>query len=185
MLRHTEGAAADSARLTSEELNGVLSDAIRRQSREQAELDRQVSRLGQVTSLQEAREIAQQLGVEERHVEAALREHQKLRRRGEKRALVRQQKRALGTGLLVVGTGIALGGLFLPLPHLAVLALAGLVAAGGAFLLFQAATGRISDAEADQAELLPVAGTCRVCGKPAYNERATFCAEHQYRLPGS
>src|SRR5207244_4004612 len=41
----------------------------------------------------------------------------------------------------------------------------------------------ISDDEADRAQLLPVAGVCRVCGKPAINARATFCDEHAYKPP--
>lgn len=181
MLRQNQADPPAAARLSSDDLNLVLSDAIRRQSRAQEETERQISQLGQVTSVDDAIEIAQQLNVDEKHVRAALADYQKSRLRGQRRDLVRAGRRNTGIGLLVLG-GVVLVGALAAAPALAWVGAAGLLAGGALFLWGM--LGGVSDTAADQKEIMPVAGTCRVCGKSAYNERSTFCEEHRYKGPG-
>lgn len=167
-------------RLSQEELSEVLNRAISRQGEAQ-----QYS--GDVTSLDEAMEIARQLNIPEEHVRAAAEELGRTGMRTRKREVVRTRR---ATGFAVAGMAAGLAALL----TIAVLALHLPLWLGLAPLaltviwVIAAARGRfapISDAEADRVELPPVPGECRVCGRPAQSSRSTFCDLHQYRAPGS
>jgi hypothetical protein len=170
-------------RFTPTELSSVVSAAISRQGEADRRAQERVDRLGDLTSLDEAIEVARQLGIAPEHVRAAALELRKtqgreLRRRVEKQ---RRQRSCLTLGMVTLGVGMLgliahISFLFFPFAVLVPLT---------AFHAWRWLGAPISDADADRVEVLPVAGTCRVCGAPAHHERATFCSEHQYRPPSS
>jgi hypothetical protein len=168
-------------RLSQEELSEVLNRAISRQG--QAE---QYS--GDVSSLDEAVEIARQLNIPEEHVLAAAEDLGRTGMRAQKREVIRARRRSALTAGVAVTVGatvlatLAVVALHLPLwLGLAPLALAILWVVSAV----RGLSAPVSDAEADRVELPPTPGECRVCGRPAINARATFCDLHQYRAPGS
>jgi hypothetical protein len=158
--------------LTPDELQEVLRSAISRQSGSYEPRE-------QLSTLEEAIEIARQAGVEEEHVVRAAADLQQHRLRGVKRAVARS-RRAMQLVLYVpLALGMSLFGLFLGLPWwLALFFWLPLAWLGWRV------TQPVTDAEADRIELPPEAGVCRVCGAPAHSPRATFCRAHQYRAPG-
>jgi hypothetical protein len=187
MLRHEnpeEQNRSAALELSRAELSEVLNEAIARQSEgEPTGTD--------VATLEEAIEIARQVNVPEEHVlaaAAALRRRKEAAalavRRDEKRELVRQgrQRAFLASA---VGTALAAALAFVLAPLGIAWAWGGAIALA-LLALYQGARWialPVTDAEADRVELPPVAGTCRVCGSPAYTPRATFCEEHRYQGP--
>lgn len=180
MLQH-EGEpgpkATSSVELTPDELSRVLNTAIQRHS----DRDRHS---GELASLEDALEIARQLNVPENEVIAAAesirRERQLEALRPQKRAAVRMgRKHAFFAGLAGLGGLGAIVSWITANPLFVGFGLAIAAYLAVRWLLFS-----ISDAEADRVELLPLAGVCRVCGRPAITPRATFCEEHAYKPPG-
>jgi hypothetical protein len=120
--------------------------------------------------------IAEELGIPEEHVRAAL-------------ATQRQKKLATGRGValplvtagavgLVAGVGLGLIGV----PILLAAPFGVLVAAGVFAIGFLAEMMKRNPVKA--AGPPPVAGTCRVCFRPAHTPQSTFCDEHRYKPQG-
>ena len=162
--------------LSSEEVSAIIREAGKREGKEhQANLE------GALT-VDDAYELARQLGIPEEHVTAAARDLEAGRIRGKHSAKVQKARRnqALIAGLVV----LVIGGIWL-----------GKLAGGLLFtfflllltLIFVVLLGRwlftaIGDGDL-KSEPPPVAGTCRVCFKPAHSPESTFCEEHRYKLP--
>ena len=151
------------ARFSEAELSAVLDRALERQR--EADARRQ--------------EIARSLNLPEEHVRAAAEEIVRRRQRERRLPLVRarRKKQAL-LAAVVLGVPallLALKGALLP----AVLLVLPLLYFG-----WRALAGPVTEADAERAEPLPVAGTCRVCGEPTVNPRSTFCETHRYKGPG-
>lgn len=179
-LEHHSQTDPGSVKLSPDELQAVMNDAIRRagQAERAADpLDRKV------LTVEDAIGIGRDLNIPEEHVRAAVADRQRAKLRVQRREMVQLQRRTSFFVALVGAVGLSI--------------LAALGAANGFLIvvgvLFWAAAlvqgwrwklAPISDQEADRADVLPVAGTCRVCGAPAYNERATFCEQHRYKGPG-
>jgi hypothetical protein len=172
----------DSTRLSPDELQSVMQDAIARHgaAERQAEAAQELRTL---SSVEEAMEIARQLDIPEEHVRAALRQRERELLRPQRREQAARKRRGEFIFSLVVSIALtaAMGliGALGSILGLAVLAIWILPLMLGLRLLTA-----VSDAAADREELPPVAGVCRVCGAPAYNERATFCEAHRYKGPG-
>jgi hypothetical protein len=171
-LRQRPRAAPPSIDLSGDELTAVLQEA----SRLQGEALKQETEIPSPTSESNVFALAEELGIPEEHVRAAL-------------AAQQQKKQSAGGGtvksLVVAGAGGLLGGLGLLLvgvPALLAVPLAALIAAGVFAVGFIAAMMRRHPAKASGPP--PVAGTCRVCFRPAHTPQSTFCDEHRYRPPG-
>ena len=172
-------------RLTASEMDAVLNRAIARDSRGKQLEPREAS-------LEDAIEIASELGISEEQVRASLAEVRseqvKTGRRDEKRAVVRRRRR---TAAWVATAAMAafMGWILIGSAGVGATVFAWLLVVLGwlavAWLIFRAKFAPVSDAEADKVELMPVAGTCRVCGEPAITPQATFCQEHRFQGPSS
>jgi hypothetical protein len=168
-------------RLTASEMDAVLNRAIARES-SKAEIEPREA------TLEDALEIARELGISEEQVRASLAEVRseglKGGRSDEKRAVVRaRRRRAAGVTTALMAAFMAVL-LFAPAGSTMTLFGCLLIVAGWlgvGWLIFKARFSPVTDAEADRVELPPVAGTCRVCGKSAYSPQSTFCEEHRYR----
>ncbi len=184
--REEEPPRAGGPRFTEDELSAVLDGAIARHGEAQRRQDD-----ARLASLEDALDIARQLDIPVEHVHAAAAELEKSRLRGRRRILVRRKRRAnflgaaglLGAislfstifiGLLGGGPMVWLFMVGLPL-WLPVLLLT-------LYLGWRWTAAPVTDAEADAMELPPVPGECRVCGRPAQNERSTFCEEHRHKM---
>ena len=167
--------------LSQDEISEVLNRAIARQA--EAPLAHE-----QAGTLEQAIEIARQLNVPEEHVLAAAEELRLQRgqaRTAEERALQRAWKRQQVRArrqkgfLASLVAGVAAGGGMLLAQldpaFLALLPLALPVLSGLRLLT------PVSDTEADRVEVMPVAGTCRVCGRDAHTPQASFCDEHRFK----
>jgi len=179
-LASTPRTHVPSAHLTPDELTELLNDAIARDGAASQERDHTLA----LHSLEDAVDIARQVGVSEESVREAARNLERRKTREQRRALVRAKRRrtlyALAAVAAVVGLPLALrAGIFPGLPLLALLVGVALVV-GHLWV-----NGPVSDQEADRTELPPVAGTCRVCGAAATSPRSTFCERHQYKGPAS
>lgn len=153
----------------------VITRALQLQSDAEQRSEAKVGELGQVTTQAEALAVAEELGIDPRYVRVALRESGLT---GKLTAARRQTAAARRRGGAVMG---AIGVLLLMLTGLSPFfsyAGVGLVIAG-----IVHAFRPVSDQALDPYAVIPVAGTCRVCGAPAHNERATFCTEHQWKGP--
>lgn len=171
-FRQPRRAVPPSIDLSGDELTAVLQEA----SRLQGEALKQESGVPSLKSDGNVFAIAEELGIPEQHVRAAL-------------AAQRQKKQSAGGGtaisLLVAVAGGLLGGLGLGLagvPASLAIPLAALIAAGVFAVAFIAAMMRRHPAKASGPH--PVPGTCRVCYRPAHTPQSTFCDEHRYRPPG-
>ncbi len=158
--------------LTPEELNQVLNRAAARQEAVTGRSDGPA-----LTSDQDAQAIALELGIAPEHVRTALAEHRSgamLTRRGP-----RKPNPMLIGGISVIAAAVAL-----KIMGFGTLLVIGLLIAGlglGLAAIIRGMRGGL----ASGVGTLPVAGTCRVCGAPAYNERATFCDDHRFRGAGA
>ena len=170
-LRQRPRPAPQTIELSGDELTAVLQEA----SRLQGEALKQESELPSLKNEGNVFAIAEELGIPEAHVRAAL-------------AAQQQKKQATGRGLtiplltagaagLVAGVGLALVGV----TALLAVPLGVLVAAGvfGVGFLVEMLKRNPSKA----AGPLPVPGTCRICFRPAHTPQSTFCDEHRYRPP--
>jgi hypothetical protein len=165
-------AAPPSIELSGDELTAVLQEA----SRLQGEALKQESELPSLKSDGNVFAIAEELGIPEAHVRAAL-------------AAQQQKKLATGRGvmkpLLVAGASGLLAGVGLGLVGMhALLAVPlGVLVAAGVF-----AVGFLAEMlkrnPAKTAGPPPVPGTCRVCFRPAYTPQSTFCDEHRSKPQG-
>lgn len=158
--------------LSSDELTAVLQEA----SRLQGEALKQDSEIPALTSESNVFALAEELGIPEEHVRAAL---------------AGQQAKKLSAGggtaksLLIAGAGGLLAGAVLGLvgvPALLAVPLAVLVAAGVFAVGFIAAMMKRHPAKASGPP--PVPGTCRICFRPAHTPQSTFCDEHRHKPQG-
>jgi hypothetical protein len=172
-------------RLTASEMDAVLSRAIARESSGQRLEPREAT-------LEDAIEIARELGISEEQVRASLAEVRaeglKSDRREEKRAVVRSRRRR-AAGIAIAAMAAFMGWVLIGSAGVGATNFAWFLIAAGwlgvAWLIFRARFSPVSDAEADKVELMPVSGTCRVCGKRADSPQSTFCEEHRYHGPES
>lgn len=171
-LRQRPRSAPPSVALSGDELTAVLQEA----SRLQGEALKQESEVPALKSAGDVFAIAEELGIPEEHVRAAL-------------AAQRRKRQTTGKGiattLLAAGAAGVLAGVALGLVGLPVLLAApvGVVVAAGVFgigLLVEMAKRHPAKAAGPP----PVAGTCRVCFRPAHTPQSTFCDEHRYKPQG-
>lgn len=160
--------------LSSDELSSVLSKASRIQAEKQ-----QVGR--EVSTVDQAFETARELGINDEHVREAIDELRKQKgRRALFRASTRRRRRAfLRFVASMLGT-IAIVGISAGLRTAQIVAMAmtiPLLIIGFQWIkaLFFERYPSVA------AEWGPLAGECRVCGNPAWQAKATFCAEHRPR----
>lgn len=171
-LRQRPRPAPPSVALSGDELTAVLQEA----SRLQGEALKQEAETPALKGTGDVFAIAEELGIPEEHVRAAL-------------ATQRRKREATGTGvatwLLAAGASGVVAGVALGLVGLPALLAApvGLVVAAGVFgigLLVELAKRNPAKAAGPP----PVAGTCRVCFRPAHTPQSTFCEEHRYKPQG-
>jgi hypothetical protein len=171
-LRQRPRSSPPSIDLSGDELTAVLQEA----SRLQGEALKQESEIPALKSEGNVFAIAEELGIPEAHVRAAL-------------ATQRQKKQESGGGVvvpflaagaagLVAGVGLALIGV----TALLAVPVGVLVAAGVFGVAFLAQMMKKNPAKA--AGPPPVPGTCRVCFRPAHTPQSTFCEEHRYKPQG-
>ena len=168
-LRQRPRTAPPSIALSGDELTAVLQEA----SRLQGEALKQESEVPALKSEGNVFAIAEELGIPEEHVRAALanqRRKQKVTGSGVAMPLL-----IAGAAGLLAGVGLGLVGL----PTLLAAPLAVLVAAGVFAVGFLLEMMKRNPAKA--AGLAPVPGTCRVCFRPAHTPQSTFCDEHRYK----
>lgn len=172
--QQTSGGEETRARYSQEEISAILEAAqARSQSDPSAALD-----LPYQGGIEDALEVARSLNIPEEHVQAAAREI--LARR---RAVAVQRKPAPAWLAPALGFFVGMGCVLLLVASPFWLKFFGLglaLSSAVAWVLMQLA----SRGSGVAGEKLPVAGVCRVCSQPAYDERATFCEEHRYRGPG-
>ena len=171
-LRQMQRAAPPSIDLSGDELTAVLQEA----SRLQGEALKQESEVPALKSGGDVFALAEELGIPEEHVRAALAAQQRRKQStggGTARSLL-----VAGAAGLLAGVGLALFGV----PALLAIPLAAVVAAAAFAVGFTAAMMKRYPAKA--AGPPPVAGTCRVCFRPAHTPQSTFCEEHRYKPQG-
>jgi len=156
-----------SLELSSDELAQVLQEASQRQGKT---IEGEAASL---TRVDEVFAIAEELGIPEEHVRAALASHQR-KEQNDKRGIGRSLFVAAASGGLTAVGLIALGASTV----LAIVGACGIAAATLAVLLVTAAK-KSSSAKASG----PIPGMCRVCFRPAHTPQSTFCDEHRYRPP--
>ena len=165
--------APPAPKLTAEELTAVLQEASRLQGEA---LKQQESEVPVPTSEDNVFALAEELGIPEEHVRAALAAQQRKKQSaggGTAKVLL-----LAGAAGIVTGAGLALSGATLLLAaSLAVAVAAGAYAVGLVAVMMKRIPEKASGPP-------PVPGTCRVCFRPAHTPHSTFCEEHRYR-PGS
>ena len=171
-LRQRPRAVPPSIDLSGNELTAVLQEA----SRLQGEALKQVSEVPSLRSEGNVFAIAEELGIPEEHVRAALAAQQR-KKNATGGGLTMPLLAALAAGLLA---GVALG--LVGVTALLAVPLGVLVAAsvfGAGFL-----AEMMKRNPAKSAGPPPVPGTCRVCFRPAHTPQSTFCDEHRYKPQG-
>ena len=170
-LRQRPRAVPPSIDLSGNELTAVLQEA----SRLQGEALKQESELPSLKSEGNVFAIAEELGIPETHVRAALAAQRKKQATG--RGLTIPLLTAGAAGL-VAGVGLALVGVtaLLAVP-LGVLVAAGVFGVGFLAEMMKRNPQKVAGPP-------PVAGTCRVCFRPAHTPQSTFCDEHRYKPQG-
>jgi hypothetical protein len=175
------------ATLTPDELQAVMRDAIARAGRAQRQAE-DGPMVQNLATVEDALSIARDLDIPEEHVLEAVRNRNLAKLREQRREGARTARKARffmwlaaagAFSAAAVGLGL-LGGIpwFLLFPTLACWI-------GAVYLGWKWLFAPVTEAELEGQDAIPVAGTCRVCGAPAYNERATFCEEHRYKGPTS
>jgi hypothetical protein len=179
-LKHQSQVDAETAavRLSPDELQDLMNNAIQRHGQAQRQADRALDH--QLSTVEDALDIARQLNIPEEHVRAAIVERQQSKLRVQRREAVRNGRKAAFFAVLAIAVIASLGAL-IRIPGIGFIAFA--LWGVAAFLAFRWLGAPVSDTEADKTDVVPVAGTCRICGAPAYNERATFCEQHRYKGP--
>jgi len=171
-VKEPEPASSDT--LSSDELSSVLSKASRIQAEHQ-----QVGR--EVSTVDQAFETARELGINDEHVREAIDELRKQKgRRALFRAATRRRRRAfLRFVASMLGT-VAIVGLAAGFDTARVVAMAMTIPL--LIIGFQWIKALFFERyPAVAAEFGPLSGECRVCGKPAWQAKATFCSEHRPR----
>ena len=171
-LQQRPKGTAPSLALSGDELTRVIQEASRRQG---AALQ-QDAEARSLSSVDDAFAMAEELGIPEEHVRAAL-------------AAEQRKKQSAGGGAMKSFVAAAAGGILaavglklLGLPLFLALLLAALVAGGVFAVGFVRSMSKRYPAERPGPP--PVPGTCRVCFRPAHTPQSTFCEEHRYRPPG-
>jgi len=154
--------------LSSKELAEVLQDASRRHG--DAIKNDDAGR--DLTTVDDAYAVAEELGIPVEHVRAAL--------------ASRESRKAAAS---VPGTIVlAVGGAAVTAVALIVLGVPMLIGVTGGLVagMVIGAAGFIAGAMRRNPQKLsgpaPVPGTCRVCFKPAHTPESTFCEEHRYKM---
>jgi hypothetical protein len=158
--------------LSGDELTAVLQEA----SRLQGEALKQESEIPALKSEGNVFAIAEELGIPEVHVRAALAAQRRKKQATDRSAM--KPVLVAGVAGILVGVGLALVGV----TALVAAPLGVLVAAGVFAVAFLAEMMKRNPAKA--AGPPPVPGTCRVCFRPAHTPQSTFCDEHRYRPQG-
>ncbi len=158
--------------LSREELTAVIQEASRRQGEELKRSD-----AASLSKIEDAFALAEELGIPEEHVRAALAAQQRKKMSASGGIL----KSVLFAGLGGAATAVGLSLLGLP-GFLAILIAAG-VGAGIFTVVLIADLMRRNPAKASGPP--PVPGTCRVCFRPAHTPESTFCEEHRYKALGT
>jgi hypothetical protein len=170
-LQQARRTQSEGNRLSSEELAAVLQDA----SRRQGEAIKNEDATRDLSTVDDAYAVAEELGIPAEHVRAALASRQS----GKAGSVVP------GTLILAVGgAAVTAAALYLlGVPWL--IFIPGGIAAG----VVIAAAGLIAAAMRRNPQKLsgppPVPGTCRVCFKPAHTPESTFCEEHRHKMQGA
>lgn len=158
--------------LTSKELAAVIQEASRRQGQELRQ-----EGASSLASVDDAFALAEELGIPEEHVRAALLTQQR-KKASSGGGFLKALAMAAAGGAVTAG-GLAIFGLtaWLALP-------AGLLVSAGVFAaVFLADLMKRNPEKA--AGPPPVPGTCRVCFRPAHTPESTFCEEHRYKPAGT
>jgi hypothetical protein len=179
-LKHQNQVDTEAAtvRLSPDELQDLMTDAIQRHGQAQRQADHAADY--HLSTVEDALDIARQLNIPEEHVRAAVEARQRSKLRGQRREMARNGRRAAFFAGIALAVLLTLGSVLFKFLFFPVGALVWILTA---FLGYRWLGAPISDTEADKTDVAPVAGTCRVCGAPAYNERATFCEQHRYKGP--
>jgi hypothetical protein len=162
-------ATAPSPELSSDDITAVVQEASRLHGQE-------IKQHGapSLTRVEDAFALAEELGIPEEHVRAALaqrKEQKSVAAGGFFRPLLFGAAGGLGATVLLTLLG----------SPLLVSILLGALAAGGVFGIaalvdLMKRNPQKSDGPA------PVPGTCRVCFRPAHTPQSTFCEEHRYKV---
>ena len=156
--------------LDSKELAEVLQEA----SRRHGEAIKSDDAGRDLTSVDDAYALAEELGIPVEHVRAAL-----AARESRKAASAVPGTILVATaGAALTAAGLAVAGLPLLLAIPAGLLVGGVMAVAG-FI-----AGAMKRNPQKQSGPAPVPGTCRVCFRPAHTPESTFCEEHRYKMPG-
>ncbi|MBL8111777.1 MAG: hypothetical protein JNK60_02750 [Acidobacteria bacterium] len=160
--------ASASPELSSDDITAVVQEASRLHGQE-------IKQQGapSLTRVEDAFALAEELGIPEEHVRAALarrQEQKSIAAGGFARPLLFGAAGGLGTAVLLTLAG----------SPLLVTVLVAAVVAGGIFGI--AALVDLMKRNPQKSEgPAPVPGTCRVCFRPAHTPQSTFCEEHRYK----
>lgn len=176
-------------RFSPDELQSLMNDAIARHASAERELEERPHRLGSLATLEDALSIARDLDIPEEHILQAARERHRVKLREQRRWAVRAGRRNafwLGLGLATVTSVVSLMlGAFTGGALSWLMVLSGASGLAVLFLAWRWLFAEVGDPELSRTDHIAVAGTCRVCGAPACNERATFCEDHRYKGPAT
>jgi hypothetical protein len=161
-------APAPSPELSSDDITAVVQEASRLHGQE-------IKQQGapSLTRVEDAFALAEELGIPEEHVRAALarrQEQKSIAAGGFARPLLFGAAGGVGTAVLLTLAG----------SPLLVTVLVAAVVAGGIFGI--AALVDLMKRNPQKSEgPAPVPGTCRVCFRPAHTPQSTVCEEHRYK----
>lgn len=164
-------ATQSGTQLTPKELAEVLQDASRRQG--EAIKNEDAGR--DVTTVDDAYSLAEELGIPVEHVRAALAERE---RRKAGSAVPVAIAVAVGGAVITAGALVVILGMPVLIGVTAGLT-AGMVLGAASFI-----AGAMKRHPQKLSGPAPVPGICRVCLRPAHTPESTFCEEHRYKMPG-
>lgn len=163
-------AASSSTPLNSKELAEVLKDASRRQGA--ASTSEGVGR--DITTVEDAYSLAEELGIPVEHVRAALASRES-----------RKASSAVPGTILFAGVGaVVTAGALILLGLPLFVGVGGGIAAGVVIAIAGLIAGAMNRNPQKLSGPPSVPGTCRVCSQPAHTAESTFCEEHRYKVPG-
>jgi hypothetical protein len=155
--------------LSSKELTEVLQEASRRHG--EAIKNEETGR--DLTSVDDAYAVAEELGIPVEHVRAALASQES-----------RKAKSAIpGTIVVAVAGAAVTAGALIFLSLSPFLAVAGGIGVGLVVTVAGFIVGAMKRNPQKQSGPAPVPGTCRICFRPAHTPESTFCEEHRYKSP--